>query len=64
MSEQHDPSTHKMTRRSMVNDYSLPGMYHITLRVAEGMAHPFGRVVGLPASPTEILMLLVWSYRP
>ena len=46
MAEQHDPSTHKMTRRSIVNDYSLPGMYHITLRVAEGMVHPFGRVVG------------------
>lgn len=46
MTEQHDPSAHKMTRRSIVNDYSLPGMYHITLRVAEGMAHPFGSVVG------------------
>ena len=46
MAEQHDPSAHKMTRRSIVNDYSLPGMYHITLRVAEGMVHPFGRVVG------------------
>ena len=35
-----------MGRRSTVNDYSLPGMYHITLRVAEGMGHPLGRVVG------------------
>ena len=40
------PTEHYMGRRSTVNDYSLPGMYHITLRVAEGMGHPLGRVVG------------------
>ena len=40
------PTEHHMRRRSSFNDYSLPGIYHITLRVAEGMGHPLGRVVG------------------
>lgn len=33
-----------MGRRSIVNDYTEPGMYHITIQAAEGQ--PFGRVVG------------------
>lgn len=33
-----------MGRRSVVNDYTEPGMYHITIQAAEGQ--PFGRVVG------------------
>ena len=33
-----------MGRRSVVNDYTEPGMYHITIQAAEGQ--PLGRVVG------------------
>ena len=33
-----------MGRRSVMNDYTEPGMYHITIQAAEG--RPFGRVVG------------------
>lgn len=35
-----------MTRRSKVNDYSLPGMYHITLQTNGALGHPCGQVVG------------------
>ena len=35
-----------MSRRSLENDYSEPGMYHITLRVSEGAGQPFGSVAG------------------
>ena len=40
---------HRMTRRRKANDYSQLGMYHITLRVADGMGQPLGSVVGDPA---------------
>lgn len=51
MEKTKHPTVHRMGRRSLVNDYSQPGMYHITLRVAEGMGHPFGRVVGDASQP-------------
>ncbi len=35
-----------MTRRSAAHDYSRPGIYHITMRVAEGMGSPLGKVTG------------------
>ena len=37
-----------MTRRATAHDYSRPGIYHITLHVAEGMGSPLGTVVGDP----------------
>ena len=40
------PTQHNMMRRSAVHDYSRPGIYHITLRVTEGMGQPLGTVVG------------------
>ncbi len=40
------PTIHSMNRRSYYCDYSRPGIYHITLKAAEALRHPFGRVVG------------------
>ena len=40
------PIQHSMTRRSSVHDYSRPGIYHVTLHVAEGLGQPLGAVVG------------------
>lgn len=40
------PTIHSMNRRSYYCDYSRPGIYHITLKVAEALRHPFGKVVG------------------
>ena len=35
-----------MTRRAVARDYSAPGIYHITLRVAEGLGQPLGTITG------------------
>lgn len=35
-----------MTRRAMVHDYTRPGIYHITMHVADNLGQPFGVVVG------------------
>ena len=35
-----------MNRRSAVHDYARPGVYHITLHVADDLGRPFGQVVG------------------
>lgn len=51
MADFRRPTNHHMGRRSSENDYSQPGMYHITLRVAEGMGRPFGQVVGDASQP-------------
>ena len=53
MAEVRRPTNHHMGRRSSSNDYSQPGMYHITLHVAEGMGHPLGRVVGDADQPDD-----------
>lgn len=45
------PTTHSMTRRAAAHDYSRPGIYHITLHVAEGMGSPLGKVVGHADAP-------------
>lgn len=37
-----------MTRRATAHDYSRPGIYHITLHVAEGRGCPLGTVKGDP----------------
>jgi len=40
------PTIHSMNRRSYHCDYSRPGIYHITLKAAEALRHPLGKVVG------------------
>lgn len=37
-----------MTRRAVAHDYTRPGIYHITLHVAEGRGCPLGTVTGDP----------------
>ena len=45
------PIQHRMTRRAAAHDYRLPGIYHITLHVAEGLGQPLGAVMGSLAAP-------------
>lgn len=40
-----------MTRRSVAHDYTRPGLYHITMHVAETLGQPFGAVVGSLDAP-------------
>ena len=40
-----------MTRRSVAHDYSRPGIYHITMRVADGMGSPLGKAIGDVQAP-------------
>jgi len=40
-----------MGRRSDWKDYSLPGIYHITMRVDDEQVRPFGQVVGSLEAP-------------
>ena len=61
MADFRRPTNHHMGRRSSENDYSQPGMYHITLRVAEGMGAPLGVWSVMPASQTAARWLHVWS---
>ena len=42
-----------MTRRSAAHDYTLPGIYHITMHVADGLGQPFGAVVGRLQAPAD-----------
>ena len=42
---------HSMTRRSLAHDYTMTGIYHITIRVAEGLGQPLGTVVGSIDAP-------------
>ena len=44
-----------MQRRMATHNYSLPGIYHITLHVAEGMGQPFGLVEGSLEQPDGTL---------
>ena len=46
---------HSMQRRMSTHNYSLPGIYHITLHVAEGMGQPFGLVEGSLEQPDDTL---------
>ena len=43
-----------MTRRLASHDYSCPGIYHITIRVADGMGQPLGTVVGTDADSAAV----------
>lgn len=40
------PTIHRMDRRSSWKNYELPGIYHITVKAAEALRTPFGKVVG------------------
>ncbi len=42
---------HRMTRRAAAHDYSRPGLYHITMHVAEVLSQPLGAVVGNLSAP-------------
>ena len=49
--EKKGPDYHSMQRRMETHNYSLPGIYHITLHVAEGMGQPLGQVEGSLEQP-------------
>lgn len=49
--EKRNPIQHRMTRRSVAHDYTRPGLYHITMHVAETLGQPFGAVVGSLDAP-------------
>ena len=51
MADKRQPTRHRMDRRSHDNDYAMPGMYHVTLHVADGLGQPLGRVVGDARQP-------------
>ena len=53
--EKKDPDYHSMQRRMVTHNYSLPGLYHITLHVAEGMGLPLGHVEGSLEQPDDTL---------
>ena len=40
------PTIHRMDRRSEYKNYMLPGIYHITVKAADSLRSPFGKVVG------------------
>ncbi len=42
---------HRMDRRSLHHHYYWPGIYHITIKVSQGLRQPLGRVVGDIAQP-------------
>ena len=44
-----------MTRRSASHDYTGPGIYHITIHVADAAGQPLGAVVGNPDAPDGAL---------
>lgn len=41
-----NPTQHRMTRRAAAHDYTRPGIYHITMHVADCLGQPLGAVVG------------------
>lgn len=49
--EKRNPIQHRMTRRSAAHDYTRPGLYHITMHVAETLGQPLGAVVGSLDAP-------------
>lgn len=42
---------HKKTRRAAAHDYTRPGLYHITMHVAESLGQPLGTVAGSLEAP-------------
>ena len=49
--EKRKPTMHRMDRRSAHKNYVLPGIYHITVKAAEALRSPFGKVVGNTNKP-------------
>ena len=49
--EKRNPIQHQMTRRAVAHDYTRPGLYHITMHVAENLGQPLGAVVGSLEAP-------------
>ena len=49
--EKRSPIQHRMTRRAAAHDYTRPGLYHITLHVADGLGQPLGAVTGSLSAP-------------
>ena len=45
-----------MQRRSSAHDYRLPGIYHVTIRVAEELWQPLGAVVGNDAASASVAL--------
>lgn len=45
------PTRHSMQRRMVNHNYALPGFYHITVHVAEGMGQPLGQIEGSMQQP-------------
>ena len=45
-----------MGRRAVTHDYSRPGIYHITIRVADGLGQPLGTVVGTDADSASVAL--------
>ena len=45
------PTIHRMDRRSEFKNYMLPGIYHITVKAADKLRTPFGKVVGNTDKP-------------
>ena len=55
------PTQHNMMRRSAAHDYSRPGIYHITLHVAEGMGQPLGTVAGCTEDDAHVVLSVAGS---
>ena len=49
--EKRNPIQHQMTRRAVAHDYTRPGLYHITMHVAEHLGQPLGAVAGSLEAP-------------
>ena len=45
------PIQHRMTRRAAAHDYARPGIYHITMHVADCLGQPLSAVVGDSSVP-------------
>ena len=52
---QQTATCHSMQRRMVSHNYSLPGIYHITLHVADRVGQPLGQVEGLLDQPDDTL---------
>ena len=48
------PTQHRMTRRNTSHDYSRPGIYHITIHVADGLGQPLGTIAGSDADTASV----------
>ena len=51
--EYRNPIQHRMTRRAAAHDYTRPGIYHITIHVADSLGQPLGAVTGIPYVPDD-----------